>query len=375
MKSKKKILALLLALVMAFALAACSSGTGDAGNSDAGTSDTGSSDAGNSDAGNASGETIELTFSMHDPLTSNNGMFYENWAKQISEATNGGVNITIFGSGTLASGTDVVDMVSAGAVDIGWVYTSFFPNQYPLTDVITLVLEGFESPVATTKALWDLWEETPEMQAEWEEFQVLNLYGNPPAIICTKDSPVTTVADMAGRSLRCPSGMITSALTAWGASPINMTPGDIYQALEKNNISGCIFEPAGITNFTLQEQLNYYTDMPLYEGPFVVVMNQAKWDSLPAEYQEVIMSFCGREGSLAAAEDFATAAEAAEQVMIDAGGEYVPVSDEAYAEFQAATTELSTQWAESITTDTFDGQAFLDRARELVAQYNAEEAA
>ena len=115
----KKILALLLALVMAFALAACSSGTGDAGNSDAGTSDTGSSDAGNSDTGNASGETIELTFSMHDPLTSNNGIFYENWAKQISEATNGGVNITIFGSGTLASGTDVVDMVSAGAVDIG----------------------------------------------------------------------------------------------------------------------------------------------------------------------------------------------------------------------------------------------------------------
>ena len=40
-----------------------------------------------------------------------------------------------------------------------------------------------------------------------------------------------------------------------------------------------------------------------------------------------------------------------------------------------ATTELSAQWAESITTDTFDGQAFLDRARELVAQYNAEEAA
>lgn len=368
---RNRILSLFLALSMALMLAAC--GGGDSGSNDSNSNSGSNSGSNNSSGGGDTGKVYELSMSMHDPATSNNGKFYQNWADQIEAATDGHVKITIFYSGTLASSSDVVDMVKGGGVDIGWVYTSFYPNQYPLTDVISLVLEGFESPAATTNALWDLYDSTPELQAEWSDFKLLNMYANPAALICTNDSPVTSVSDMAGRSLRCPAGMISTVLTSWGASPIMMGPGDIYQALEKNNISGCIFEPAGITNFTLQEQLHYYTDMPLYQGPFLVVMNSDKWNSLPAEYQDVIMSFSGREGSIAAADDFNAAAEAAKQVMIDAGGQYVPVSDAAYAEFRQAAAAASDSWATGLSTGDFDAGAYLEHARELVAQYNAAE--
>lgn len=127
----KKIIALILALSMCLTLVAC--GTDK-----------------NADEGDAAdGKVYEFSLSMHDPLTSNNGKFYQNWADQIAEATDGRVKITLFGSGTLASSTDVVDMVEGGGVDIGWVYTGFFANQYPLTEVTTLVLEGFETCEAT----------------------------------------------------------------------------------------------------------------------------------------------------------------------------------------------------------------------------------
>lgn len=346
---KKRILALVLALSMCLSLAACGGGGGDSGD------DT----------------VYEFNLSMHDPLTSNNGKFYQNWADEISEATNGRVKITLFGSGTLAAGPDVADMVEGGGVDIGWIYTGFYANQYPLSEVTTLVLEGFETCEATTEALWDLYEETPELQEEWGNYKLLTLYANPANLIMTKDKPVTSLADMKGRTLRSPAGVISSAVSLWGGSPIMMAPGDIYQALEKNNISGAVFEPAGVVNFTLQEQLKYFAEMPLFQGVFALVMNQEKWDALPADLQEAIMEVSGRAGSLAAAADFEAAANQAKDTIKAAGGEFYEVDPAVVAEFKAACASTSDEWAAAHTADGFDGAAYVERARELLAKYNA----
>lgn len=357
----KKVLALILALAMVLTLVACGADkTGD----DKGNS--GSSSGASAD----DGKVYEFNLSLHDPLTSNNGKFYQNWADQIAEATNGRVKITLFGSGTLASSTDVVDMVEGGGVDIGWVYTGFFANQYPLSEVTTLVLEGFETCEATTEALWDLYEEYPELQEEWGDYKLLTMYANPANMIMTKDAPVKTLADMKGRSLRSPSGVISSAVTLWGASPIMMAPGDIYQALEKNNISGAIFEPAGVCNFTLQEQLNYFVEMPLFQGVFALVMNWDKWNSLPEDLQNAIMEVSGRTGSIAAAADFEAAANEAKNTIKAAGGEFYELDEAAIAEFKAACASTSEDWAAAHSSDSFDGAAYVDRARELLAKYN-----
>ena len=56
-------------------------------------------------------KTYTLTMTMHDALTSVNGEWYQNWADQIYEATDGHVEIKIFGSAQLCQGPDVVDYV------------------------------------------------------------------------------------------------------------------------------------------------------------------------------------------------------------------------------------------------------------------------
>ena len=305
----------------------------------------------------------EFTLSMHDPVTTPNAVYFQEWADAIFAATDGHVKITIFGSSTLSAATDVADNVKAGACDIGWLYTSYYAGQFPLTDVINLPMQGFGDPIVSTEVLWSLYNEYDEVKAEWDDFKLLFLYGNPGMIFASAKTPIQSLADLQGMQLRCPAGAITEVLAAWGASPITMPPPDIYQAIEKNNIQGYIFEPSGITNFSLQDVTKYYTDLPMYDGPFGLIMNMDQWNSLPQEYKDIIDGLSGYAGSIGAAECFAGAVSAARDVITAAGGEFVTVSDEAIAEFRVEADRYAEKWAAGLTG--VDGIEFLAKAKEL----------
>lgn len=373
LKTLRKLLILTLAIVMVFSLAACGGDTAvpSASVSPAGSAspDTASPSAASPSETPEELPNFELSLSMHDPVTSSNGLFYQAWADAISEATDGHVKITLFGSGTLATAADVGAMVESGGADIGWVYTSFYKGQFPLSDVLTLPLSGFGDPVVGTNVLWDLYEKYPQLAEEWDSFKLLNLYANPGMIFCSSGKPIDSVDDLNGLVMRTPAGPITDYVKKLGASAIVMAPPDIYEAMQKNNISAYIFEPAGITNFKLQDVTEYFTDMPMYDGAFGLVMNLDKWNALPPEFQEAIMSVSGKAGSLAAAEDFKASAEAAKKTISDAGCTWVTVSDADYADFQTAADEISAAWAQGLTT--VDGQAFLDEAIALAEKYGS----
>ncbi len=345
------LLCVLLAAAMLFALTGCGSGSKTAAG------------AGGTD------EYYTLSLTMHDPVTSAVGVLYQAWADEINDLTDGHVTVELYGSGTLAAGTDAVDYVKSGAADIGWIYTSFFAGQFPLTEVITVPMSGLYHPAQTANVLWDLYEEYPELQEELSGFKVLMLYGNPVNFISTKGKPIETVSDLEGLNLRCPTGGVSEVLKAWGANPILMNSNDIYEALEKGNIVGTVHEWNGLNTFSLYEQLDYYMDMPLYEGVFILGMNLDSWNKLPAEYQEAIESVSLRTGSAQYAEGFNDAAMTAKDKILQDGGTLVTPTEEALAEFQVAADAYAAEWAETVSTDSFDGAAYYARTVELAEQY------
>jgi len=371
----KKALALLLALVMVLALCACGAKTETPAaetKTDAAAAET-KTEAPAAEAAaepaKDDGKVYELTLSMHDPKTTANAIYIQSWIDKVAEVTNGKVQITLYDNATLSAATDIGDNVKAGAVDIGWLYTSYYAGQFPLSDVINLPMQGFGDPIVSTNVLWDLAEKYPEVEGEWGDFKLLMLYGNPGMILCTADSPITTKADLAGRVIRCPAGGITDVLTAWGASPITMAPPDLYEAVEKNNINGYIFEPAGICNFSLEEITKYYTDYPLYDGPFALIMNLEQWNALPADLQEAIDSVSGKEASLGAAQTFADDVAAKREKIVAAGGEFVELEDASIAEMQVDADANAAKWVETQSANGFDAASYLADAKAFAASY------
>ncbi|MDR2133131.1 MAG: TRAP transporter substrate-binding protein [Clostridiales Family XIII bacterium] len=359
---------LLLILAMIFATAACGGpATEPEGDAEAET-ETGTEAEAETSADDL--PDFEFSLSLHDPDTSNNGKFMQAWADEINAKTDGHVTITLFPSSALATAQDVGDMVETGGVDIGWIYTAYYKGQFPLTDVTTVPMIGFGNAVSTTETLWDLYEKYDEMQAEWKNYKLLNLYGNPGMLFASNKSPIDSADDLAGRTMRLPAGPITEYVTALKASPVTMAPPELYEALEKNNIDSYVFEPAGITNFNLQEVTEYFTDLPMYNGAFGLVMNWDKWNALPDEYKAIFEETTQRAGSMKAANDFEAAATASREIIAAAGCEWVAVSDENKAGFQDAAADIIAAWPASIAIDGFDAKAFLDDAIATLKGYS-----
>jgi TRAP-type C4-dicarboxylate transport system substrate-binding protein len=368
-----RLVILLAALLMVFALVGCDDGeTAAATTATVGaTTTTTAPPAATAFAGSLDDlEYYEFSLSMHDPAASNNGMFYQAWADAILTATDGHVKVVLHPSAQLASAADVGERVETGPVDIGWVFTSFYRGQFPLTNVTTIPLAGFGDAVASTNTLWDLYERYPELQAEWENYKLLCLYGDPGMLFCSADKPIEKPEDLQGLVMRTPAGPITDLVTSLGASPVVLAPPDIYDALEKKDITAYVFEPTDITNFGLQEVTRYFLDMPLYDGAFGLVMNWDRWNSLPPEFQKIIEGTTGKTGSLAAAQDFSDAAAKAHTTIADAGGGWLTPTPEAAAAFQAAADSVSAGWPATIKLQGFDTAAYMQDAITIAKGYS-----
>lgn len=305
------------------------------------------------------GKVYELSFSMHVPAESTYGTTFQKMFDEIYEKTDGHVKITIFGSGTLASASDVADMVKDGGCDMGWVFTNFYYGQYPLSDVIAIPLQGAQTSTQGTQVLWDLYENYEEMAAEWDDYKTLQIFANPVNHLYST-IPISSVADLNGFSLRSTTGGIADCLKSWNANVITMAPNDIYDSIAKNNIQGYTFEPTGIIDYSLSEVTPYKIEMGLFHAPFVVVVNKEVYNSLPAEYQAVLDEYATREASLAFAEVTDQYVAQCQQMFEDAGGQVLTISDSAYAEFKATATEYAESWIADRSKNGFDARAYYD---------------
>lgn len=351
-KCLTRILSAALALCLLFTLlTACSkdSGSGNSNNNSNNNSDN-----------SGSGQTYKLSMTIHDPATSAKTMKYEELAEKTREATDGKLDITVYPGGTLVASTDVADGIAAGSADMGWLFTTFFPGQFPLTEIVTLPMM-FEDHEIATDVLLKLYEQSPELQAELSEYKVLNLYCNPINHFYTT-KPVESMADLKGMQIRATAGVATDMVTAWGGSPILMGPGDMYQSIEKGVLNGMVFEWSGFNAFRLGEVTKYCTNLPICCGVFLCVMNKDSYDKLPAEYQQVIDEIWGDPQ---VSKEFADVFTADEQLGLsvgvnDEGMTVIDLTDEATAEFKVAADQYAENWVKNQTTSSFDAQSYLD---------------
>ena len=110
-------------------------------------------------AGAASAQEIKLTLAdQNSPTAWGPSHALQPWVKQVEEATKGRVKIEVYPSQTLIKGVDMWKGIRSGIADIGWCVQGYWPEQTPLSDVMSLPFLPISSAEKGSEALWKLYE-------------------------------------------------------------------------------------------------------------------------------------------------------------------------------------------------------------------------
>ncbi len=130
------------------------------------------------------------------------------------------------------------------------------------------------------------------MADEYKDFKVLALFVHNPGLIHTGNKKVLTLSDMKGLRLRSPNKTVSTALEHVGAVPVLLQVNDVMPAVKDGKIDGIV------TNWGnplqgFNDYMKHHTDTQFYTSAFFVVMNRAKFDTLPKDVQVAIDSMSG----------------------------------------------------------------------------------
>ena len=212
------------------------------------------------------------------------------FAEQLSERTGGEHSLQIFWGGTIAGINEIPDAVENRVADMGDLVVPYFPDQFPLNNVISFHLPQPNSPYELSEMMKSLHATYPQFDEELAKYN-LKLIGLRPlgyyGILCSK--PVSSLEDLKGQRIRPFSVGSAAALTAIGAVPVQMSTVETYEALERGVLDCTAIEPVIGHGQRYDEVAKHYVDVPLGAswGQFIVI-NADVYKSLPDDLRETI---------------------------------------------------------------------------------------
>jgi TRAP-type transport system periplasmic protein len=240
-------------------------------------------------------KVIELNYADWTPAAAGLSKLTQKWADNVFKDTGGRVKITCYPGESLVKGSEQFRAIQTGIVDIGPYVIGTASEDYSRFTLGWMNRMPFMWPgVMTAQALFPtLWAKHPEFG---REYPGLHVFTNafrimPPNHLHTSTKAVRLPEDLRGMKITARTEM-TELLTAVGAAPMSLGPGDWATSLEKGLVQGQIIQFMSAKVFGILPFVKYHTvygnDGINTSGFYIYMANKAKWDSIPADLQKII---------------------------------------------------------------------------------------
>lgn len=220
--------------------------------------------------------------------------------KMVSEATGGRVVFDSYFGSTLNAPRDIWDNLTKGIADMGFVSLPHQPGRIPLMDVFGLPGLPYKTGAERAAAMWQLYEKYPEIQNEFTRGGVrpLILFSVESQPLIMSKKPVYNLEDLKNLKIRTLGGPATTQMKLLGGVPIPLPMSEVYLSLDKGVIDGIACSVTAVATWRFYEIVKYIVDAPLTASYLGMLMSEKKWQSLPADIQEQMMSVGGLQGSV-----------------------------------------------------------------------------
>jgi TRAP-type C4-dicarboxylate transport system substrate-binding protein len=258
----------------------------------------------------AQAQTFELKLSHFVPPNHTFHKWAQAWTEDLTKQSGGRLKFQIYPNGQLVGPPNrQFDAARNGITDISFVLHTVTPGRYPITELCQLAFTWPKAGSGSTTTSKRLAELGPKYLAEEHAgLHILWLAVANPVVTYSK-IPLRKLDDFKGVKIRFSGAQNRQLLDAMGAVPLFIAPPDSQDALAKGIIEGATFPHEAALSLDLGSVAKHATEPGISTAPFALVMNPAKYNSLPADLKALIDKSTGP----AAAERFGKEWEAAEK--------------------------------------------------------------
>jgi TRAP-type C4-dicarboxylate transport system substrate-binding protein len=296
------------------------------------------------------------------------------WCDKIAKESNNRLKCQIYPSMQLG-GTppQLFDQARDGVADMVWTLPTYQAGRFTKA-------EAFELPFLTlnaTTASPALWEYVQKNALdEFKGTRIIFMHLHDGSTLHFGKVGPKTLEELKGLKVRAPGRVGGKVIQALGMVPVQMPAPQVPESIAKGVVDGAMIPWEVMTPLKLQEITKFHVEVPAGKPKpsnsiFALVMNQAKYDSLPADLKKVIDANSGLETSKWAGKVFDAPEGPARKLAQEQGGTFITISPAEYERWRKATDQVDDEWIKEVNAKGGNGKALYDDAVSLLKKYGS----
>jgi TRAP-type C4-dicarboxylate transport system substrate-binding protein len=318
----------------------------------------------------------EVTLKVHhflSPNATSQKLLLGPWCEKLARESNNRIKCQIYPAMQLG-GTppQLFDQAKDGVADIVWTVPTYQAGRFVKSEV-------FELPFMTktaeggSRAFWEYLQRYS--LDEFKGTKILFAHVHDGAELHFASKQVKALEDLKGLKVRAPTRIGTRMISALGMTPIQMPAPQVPESIAKGVVDGASLPWEVVPALKVNEVTRTHTET----GPgqrkmsntiFVVAMNEAKYNSLPADLKKVIDANSGAEASAWAGKVWDGTIAPGRKSATDRGNTVNVLTPAEYARWEKATESVAQDWIKDVAAKGGDGGKLLEAAKALLNQYD-----
>lgn len=229
-----------------------------------------------------------MRISHQFPPSHPTAIIMEEFAKDVDEATDGQVDVKIYGSAQLFKPNQHHAAVAGGEIESAIILSIQWGGSLPemaATQLPFLMssIDGQEKFTTSeaAEALNDLMLAKGVKNIAW-------ILDAPDQIFTSANHPLDSPSQFEGIKIRGYNKLFDSGLVEMGASPVSMAGSEVYQALQTGIVDAAVTAPKAAYTRKYPEVQKYGVIIPIFPVFDNLTVNPTWWDGLPGDIQQAI---------------------------------------------------------------------------------------
>ncbi|GAA4001246.1 TRAP transporter substrate-binding protein [Comamonas faecalis] len=292
----------------------------------------------------------------------------EPWCAEMNKESQGRIQCQFYPAMQLGgTPAQLADQAKNGIADVVWTAPGYSAGRFPLIETFELPFV-VKDPVSSSRAVWKFYQ--AHAQKEFAAYKVLAFHTDGGQAFHTAKKAVRSLPDINGLKLRTSTRMGAKTLQALGGSPVAMPPAQVTEAIAKGVVDGALTAWELLYPTKLSEVTKYHTQPAAgmaYPSATVltVLMNQRKYDSLPADLKAIVDKTTGD----ALVERFGAVWQSVNEDTLkriqEQGNEVITLDPAQTDALKQAARGVEDDWIKQMAGKKIDGKKLLDEARTL----------